>query len=104
MKTTFQHPGTLALAVLMLLFGAIYGRGGLALLGEWAAISPVLAACAVLFLFCGAVMVGCGLWLLVRRGGGFYRPLWIGGSATALCGLVILAGVLSKVIPCAGPS
>ncbi len=89
--------------MLMLLFGAIYGRSGYALIGEWAAISPALAACAVLFVICGAVMVACGLWLLMKKSGSA-RPLWIGGAATALCGIVILAGVLSNVIPCAGPS
>jgi hypothetical protein len=102
-KAAFQNTGTLFLAVLMLLFGAIYGRGGYALIGEWSAISRALAACAVLFVVCGAVMVACGLWLLIRIGRDS-RPLWIGGAATALCGIVILAGVLSHVIPCAGPS
>ena len=89
--------------MLMLLFGAIYGRTGYALIGEWSAISGALAACAVLFVICGAVMVASGLWLLVKKSGSA-RPLWIGGAATALCGIVILAGVLSNVIPCAGPS
>jgi hypothetical protein len=89
--------------MLMLLFGAIYGRGGYALLGEWSSISRALAACAVLFVVCGAVMVACGLWLLLKMGSSA-RPLWIGGAATALCGIVIVAGVLSNVIPCAGPS
>lgn len=91
------------LTALMLLFGAIYGRSGYALLGEWSAISRALAACAVLFVVCGVVMVACGVWLLVKKGDSA-RPLWIGGAATALCGIVILAGVLSNVIPCAGPS
>ena len=89
--------------MLMLLFGAIYGRGGYALLGEWSSISRALAACAVLFVVCGAVMVACSLWLLVKTSSSA-RPLWIGGAATALCGIVIVAGVLSNVIPCAGPS
>jgi hypothetical protein len=101
-KAASQHAGTLFLAVLMLLFGAVYGRTGYALIGEWSAISRALAACAVFFLVCGAVMVVCGVWLLVKTGSA--HPLWIGGAATALCGVVILAGVLAKVIPCAGPS
>jgi len=102
MKATSQRAGTLALALLMLLFGAMYARTGYSMLGEWAAISRALALCAVLFVTCGAVMAGCGVWLLVRTENA--RPLWIGGTATALCGFVILAGVLSNVIPCAGPS
>ncbi len=102
-KAAFQQAGTLFLALIMLLFGAIYGRTGYALLGEWSAISGALAACAVLFVICGAVMFACGLWLLLKKGGSA-RPLWIGGAATALCGFVLLAGVLAKVIPCAGPS
>jgi hypothetical protein len=90
------------LAVLMILFGAIHGRTGYALVGEWPAISGALATCAVVFVVCGVVMVACGVWLLAKMGSA--RPLWIGGAATALCGFVILAGVLAKVIPCAGPS
>ena len=89
--------------MLMLLFGAMYGRSGYALLGEWSAISRALAACAVLLVVCSAVMVASGIWLLVNKGSSA-RPLWIGGAATTLCGIVILAGVLSNVIPCAGPS
>jgi hypothetical protein len=102
-KAAFQQAGTLFLAMLILLFGAMYCRAGYALLGEWSAISRALAACAVLFVVCGAVMVACGLWLLLKMGSST-RPLWLGGAATALCGIVILAGVLAKVIPCAGPS
>jgi hypothetical protein len=102
-KAAVQHAGTLFLAMLMLLFGAIYGRSGYALLGEWSAISRALAACAVLLVVCSAVMVACGILLLVKKSSSA-QPLWIGGAATTLCGIVILAGVLSNVIPCAGPS
>ena len=83
MKAAFQHAGTLFLAVLMLLFGAIYGRGGYLLIGEWLAISRALAACAVLFVVCGAVMVACGLWLLLKNRARFSSAMdWRGGHRT----------------------
>jgi hypothetical protein len=102
LRAALQNAGSVFLAALMILFGAIYGRTGYGLIGEWSAISGGLAACAVLFVVCGVVMVACGAWLLAKMGSA--RPLWIGGAATASCGFVILAGVLAKVIPCAGPS
>lgn len=88
---------------LMLVFGLLYGVESLPLLLQWSAVSAALALCAVLFLVCGIVMLACGLWCLMNLASD-PRPFRVGGSATVICGMVVVIGVLAKAIPCSGPT
>jgi hypothetical protein len=87
----------------MLIFGAIHALGAFGGLSEWSSMSRALDACLVLLFVGGIGMFVSGAWLLVRFGRA-HRPLMLGGFAAALCGFVVIAGVLAKVIPCAGPT
>jgi hypothetical protein len=69
----------------------------------WSSISAAYAAFGVLWIVAGPVMLACGLWALGTLGRSRI-PLWIGGAATALSGGSLIAGVLSYVVPCSGPS
>jgi hypothetical protein len=103
MKSRVQRAIALLLAALLLFVGGIYALGGSSELREWAAMSQGLIACMVLLAVCGLTMISAGVWLVATLGRD-RRALWMGGGASVLCGVVVLAGVLSKVIPCSGPS
>jgi hypothetical protein len=85
------------------LFGVVVFRSGWWTLQKWSSISSAYAACGVVALLAGIAMMGAGLWALVSLGR--YRlPILLGGLATALFGVVTVAGTVTNVIPCAGPS
>ncbi len=94
--------GNVVLALLVLLFGALYGMLALLGLEEWPAISGSFAVCLVLISLFTLTMVVCGLWVLVTLGKAV-RPLLFAGIGTAGTGFVIAAGTLAKMIPCGGP-
>lgn len=93
----------LAFAAVMMCFGyAIFGAGYRTLRG-WSSIGPAYAGIGILWLLAGPAMFGAGLWVLGSLGR--HRiPLWIGGAAAVLAGVVLIAGVLTYVVPCSGPS
>jgi hypothetical protein len=106
METAIQKARRLAVAsivaAVMLFFGGVVSRIGYHILREWSSIGPAYAACGVLWVLAGLVMLVAGLWVLGSLGR--HRiPLLVGGAATALAGLVLVVGVLTYVIPCAGP-
>jgi uncharacterized membrane-anchored protein len=103
MKAEVKRAIALLLAFLLLFFGGVYALGASTSLRELAAMSRGLITCMALLVVCGLAMLSAGIWLVVTLGRNL-RALWLGGSASALCGVVVLTGVLSKVIPCAGPS
>jgi hypothetical protein len=106
METAIQKARRLAVASIvaagMLFFGGVVSRIGYHILREWSSIGPAYAACGVLWVLAGPVMLVAGLWVLGSLGR--HRiPLLVGGAATVLAGLVLVVGVLTYVIPCAGP-
>ncbi len=103
MESKVQRAIALLVAALLLFFGGSHALGGSSELREWTAMSHSLIACMVLLAVCGLAMISAGVWLVLTLGRD-RRALWMGGGASVLCGGVVLAGVLSKVIPCSGPS
>jgi len=106
METAIQKARRLAVASIvaagMLFCGLLVSAMGYQTVREWSSIGPAYAACGVLWILAGPVMLVAGLWVLGSLGR--HRiPLLVGGAATALAGLVLVVGVLTYVIPCAGP-
>jgi hypothetical protein len=95
--------GTIVLAALMLLFGYLIAAAGYQTLRMWQSIGSAFAACGVLWVVTGPAMLGGGLWVLGCLGRN-QTPLWIGGVAALLSGGSLIAGVLTHVVPCSGPS
>jgi len=93
----------LAVAAVMMFFGNAISGAGYRTLRGWSSIGPAYAGIGVLWLLAGPAMFGAGLWLLASLGR-HRLPLWIGGTAAVLAGVVLIAGVLSYVVPCSGPS
>lgn len=86
----------------MLLFSFVLGQAGYRILGLWPSISILYAACAAVWLLAAPILAVCGLWNLVALGRNRI-PLRLGGGAAVAAGFVLVAGVLTYVIPCAGP-
>jgi hypothetical protein len=107
METGIQKVKRVAVAVIvaavLLLLGFVGLSSGHSTLREWAAISPALRICGLLWILTGAVTMVTGLWALGSLGRNRV-PLLVGGAATALAGMVLVVGVLTYVIPCSGPS
>lgn len=95
--------GAVVVAAGMVFFGGLISVGGYGILRRWSSISVAFAACGALWLLAGPVMLVAGLWVLGSLGRRRI-PLWAGGAAAVLSGVVLVAGVLTYVIPCAGPS
>ncbi len=90
-------------AVLMLLFGFLITRGGYNVISRWREIGAAYAAIAVLWAIAGPVMVAAAVGILASSGK-HRLPLWAGGAAAVFSGASLIAGVLTYVIPCSGPS
>jgi hypothetical protein len=86
-----------------LLFGYAMAEAGYRNLASWSTISAGFAAIALVWLLAGPTMFGGGLWLLASQGRS-RPPLWVGGIAALLAGTSLVAGVLTYVVPCSGPS
>jgi len=93
----------IALAVFMLLFGYLIAAAGYRCLRKWPSISAAFAACGVLWVVAGPAMLAGGLWVLGTLGRNPI-PLWISGVAAVFSGGSLIAGVLTDVVPCSGPS
>jgi len=106
METAIQKARRLTVTILvaagMLFFGLLVSLAGYETLREWSFISPAYASCGLLWVVAGPVMLITGLWVLGSLGQNRV-PLLLGGAATALAGMVLVVGVLTYVIPCAGP-
>lgn len=98
-----RTPGAFVLAALMLVFGYLIAGAGYRTLQKWPSISAAYAACGVLWVVAGPAMLVAGVWVLASVGRRRI-PLWIGGVAAVLSGGSLIAGVLTSVIPCSGPS
>lgn len=90
-------------AVLMLLIGAMVLRRGYYVALQWREISSPYAAIAVIWIAAGAVMLTAAL-ATFMSGASQQLPLWAGSIGATVCGLALAAGVLTYVVPCAGPS
>jgi hypothetical protein len=106
METVIRKVWRLAVALIvaaaMLFFGLLVSTMGYQTVREWSSISPTYASCGLLWVVAGLVMLVASLWVLGSLGRSRV-PLLVGGAATALAGLVLVVGVLTYVIPCAGP-
>jgi hypothetical protein len=98
-----ESSGRIPLACALLVFGMVSALGGYDFLREWSALRAGLAACALLLLLAGIVMLACGAVALGFRAWrrGAFR---LGGAATCISGAVLVTGVLTHTIPCAGPN
>ncbi len=103
MPNFMRKTGTVVLVALMLLFGYLIAAAGYQTLRKWPSISAAYAACGLLWIVAGPAMLAGGLWVLGSLGRS-QVPLWIGGIAALLSGGSLIAGVLTYVIPCSGPS
>lgn len=107
MESALQKASRIVVAIVlaagMVLFGALIAVGGYGIVRRWSSISLAFAACGVLWLLAGPVMLAAGFWVLGSLGRRRI-PLWAGGAAAVLTGVVLVVGVLTYVIPCSGPS
>jgi hypothetical protein len=70
---------------------------------EWPALTVALRATVLLWLITGPMVLVCGVWSLVSLGR-HRMPQWIGAAAIIPAGAVMIVGVLTHFIPCAGPT
>jgi len=107
METPAQKVRRIAVALLvatvMLVFGFLVFLAGRQIIGEWRYIGAALAGCGVLWILAGPAMFGAGCWE-VGSVGRARIPRWVGGAAAVAAGSVLVAGVLTHVVPCSGPS
>lgn len=90
-------------AVVLAAFGFLVASLGSSVARRWSGISAAYAACGLLWIVAGPVMIAAGFWQLIAFGR-LRLPLWIGGGAAFLAGAVLVTGVLTYVVPCSGPS
>jgi len=87
----------------MLFFGYVVSRGGYRVLGQWQQISAPYAAFGVIWVAAGPVMLAAAVGIFLSRGR-HSVPIWAGSISAVCAGATLIAGVLSFVVPCAGPS
>jgi len=90
-------------AACMLLFGYVISEGGYCILSRWHHISPPYAAIGVIWVVAGPIMLASGVGIFLSLGR-HKLPLWAGSISVICAGTSLIAGVLSYVVPCAGPS
>ncbi len=104
MEKAWPRTVALLIALLIIAFGYLISSSGYRIIQlEWHSIGTAFAACAVTWLLAGIIMVGAGLWVLGSIGRHRF-PLGLGGTAAFLGGASLVAGVLTRVVPCSGPS
>ena len=89
-----------------LVFGFATTSAGVLVLHQWSAVGSVLATLGFLWTVSGFAMVVSAGWLilLLPLGRRLRLPLSVGGGGSILSGVLIMAGFLTHVIPCAGPA
>jgi hypothetical protein len=103
MRKAMRIAAAAVVAAVMIFFGYVVSHAGYQILREWRSIGAAYAACGVLWILAGPAMLVAGLWVLASLGR--HRiPLWLGGTAAVAAGAVLVAGVLTHVVPCSGPS
>ncbi len=104
MDKAWPRTSAMVLALVIIVFGFLISSSGYRVIEqEWHSISSAFAAYAVTWLLAGVVMFATGLWVVGSRGRRRF-PLWLGGTAAFIAGASLVAGVLSHVVPCSGPS
>jgi hypothetical protein len=88
---------------LFLLYGVLAFASGYVLLGDWSAIGLSLKMFAVVFLVLGLALLFWPIRMLASLG---REPaaLKFGGVTSALFGMLMIFGALSKILPCSGPA
>ena len=87
----------------MILLGAVLTLFALPALVEWEALQASLKLTLVVWTISGPLILASGLWLLVSLGRSGL-PVWIGSAALLPSGALMVIGVLTHFIPCAGPT
>lgn len=91
------------LGLIVALLGIRVFSFGYGVVASWESIGAAYAACGIAFLAAGAGMVIGGLWALASLGKQRIA-LWTAAAGSVVFGSVLVAGVLTYVIPCSGPS
>lgn len=102
-RNVLLNIAAMLVGILMLLLGAVLTRFAMPAVLEWTALGGALKLILVIWLIAGPVALASGVWLLVSLGRRAW-PIWIGSAALLASGALMLAGVLTHVIPCAGPT
>lgn len=103
MATTVDGERLIGAAFLVLGFATT--SAGVLVLREWSAVRSALATLGLLWTLSGFAMNVSAVWLIFLLPLGRKRlPLSVGGGGSILSGVLITAGFLTHVIPCAGPA
>jgi hypothetical protein len=100
-ETRPYRGSAVALGLILALLGWRIAADGVRALEKWDAISRGFALCGVLWVVAGGLMLVGGVW------GAFSRnrfPVVVASSAAVVAGATSVTGLLTSVIPCAGPS
>ncbi len=103
MEIAKRVAAAIALAAVLIFFGYLIADSGRGVLRNWSSIGPAYAGVGLLWIVAGPAMFVAGVWILASLGRRRI-PLWVGGIAAALSGATLVAGVLTYVVPCSGPS
>ena len=103
MSRTLRIAVIFPLALLMVLFGILILVRVPQTLRTWQHFSVPYATIWALWFVAAPAMLIAGVWAVASLGRK-PAPLWIAGTAAALIGASSIAGVLTDVIPCSGPS
>lgn len=90
------------MALLMGYLGIALFMLGYPRLRDWQVLQAPFALCVLIWVISGPIIVAAALWILLTSGRR-RASLWIGGIAAAVDGTTLVAGVLTHVVPCAGP-
>src|SRR5512133_724116 len=102
-RNTILRFAVMLTGLLEILLGGVLILFTLPAFREWSALTLSFRATILLWIIAAPVTLICGVWSLV--GLGRHRlPQWIGGSAAISAGAVLIVGVLTHFIPCAGPT
>ena len=103
MKNALAKLRPFLIAFIMILFGYLVSTSALSIIRQRHAISLAYAACGLIWILLGPAMFVSGWWVVVSAGRQRF-PLWLGGAGCVAAGASLVAGVLTYVIPCSGPS
>ena len=92
----------LPMALVMGYLGIALFMLGYPRLRDWQALQVPYALCVLTWVISGPIVVASALWILATLGRQRVS-LWIVGITAAVDGAALVAGVLTHVVPCAGP-